>query len=577
MNVTKQWSFLPGLVGLWAATIAGCVREYPVDHWIPGVQCAADDHGREICLAERPDRSSTFPLAPECWQNTASMDEPGINAQRMTLIDDGEEIVFAGTHGNNTDASEDTARIAIARFDGGGACPEMTWPEFAKVGHVANGAHVVGPNGRFWSFAGDVGGTQAAWTYDRSSDPDWVRYAVESPPLVATSDLNWTLPNGLAIALRASGVAIVRSVAWNDTNHSNGISTSLERWTFLPDGAPALVAQTQIQPGMGYAAVQSMRGQLRLFPVGGCPPDGLGDRLVALGDPGWAVALPGVDSAAMLISTRSSVDANDHRPNTGSTSVLLPLRPGSSYAPGSVLYIGGAPGNDVDPEDAQLDLFDPACGTWTPSGGHLPRGRSFATPVLLPDGSILLAGDAQGAQDIFYIDPQRGFAVTVGHDTLNRMRGMGIGGLVLADGRVVLAGGNDPAGTEARAFPDVDLWEPPYLHAANAAARPTVAPLSGPIAIDSTFSIELTTGSPAIAEVVLLAYGSSFMGNNPNQRLVELTIDRDASDPASGTMVLHRPPAGWAPAGRYLLFALTADRIPSPGIPVDVVDSPAGP
>jgi hypothetical protein len=255
--------------------------------------------------------------------------------------------------------------------------------------------------------------------------------------------------------------------------------------------------------------------------------------------------------------------------------VLLPLRPGSTYAPGSVLYIGGDTNRGLDPERAlRLDLFDPACGTWTQDAGTLPRGRTWATPVLLPDGSIMLAGDWREALDIFYIDTRPGFPVTVGHDTLSRTRGIGIGGLVLADGRVVLAGGREPDGDQRRARPDVEIWEPPYLHAG---ARPKIVPPSRPILIDGTFSIEMAAASPEITEVVLLAYGSSFMGNNLNQRLVELEIDRDSSDPGSHMIALHRPPARWAPAGRYLLFALTADRIPSPGVPVDVVDSAGGP
>jgi hypothetical protein len=115
------------------------------------------------------------------------------------------------------------------------------------------------------------------------------------------------------------------------------------------------------------------------------------------------------------------------------------------------------------------------------------------------------------------------------------------------------------------------------LHAGVPAARPQIAPPSKPISIDGMYSIEMAAAGPEVTEVVLLAYGSSFMGNNPNQRLIELEIDRDGSDPGSRVIALHGPPAGWAPAGRYLLFALTADRIPSPGVPVDVVDSAAGP
>src|SRR4029078_12857211 len=105
--------------------------------------------------------------------------------------------------------------------------------------------------------------------------------------------------------------------------------------------------------------------------------------------------------------------------------------------------------------------------------------------------------------------------------------------------RWVLAGGDERDGDALRAPPDVELWEPPYLHAGIPGTPPAIAALSGPIPVDGTCSIEMAAGSPEIAEVALLAYGSSFMGNNPNQRLVELEIDRDCSNPGSRTIALH--------------------------------------
>ncbi|HUL99924.1 MAG TPA: galactose oxidase-like domain-containing protein [Mycobacterium sp.] len=554
------------------------MREHPADHWLPGVECDAGP-----CLDERWDRrSSTFALAPDCWQTEASAAEAGINAQSMTLIGDGQQIVFAAKQATNADGSPTPGRIATARFDpeagGDGACPEMKWPRADDVWvmHAANGAHVVGPDGRFWSFGGDVAGTRGVRAFDWESG--WAQYPFTSlaPPL--GDDPNWNMPNALAIALPGSGVAIARGVASNDPLTMEKRPTSLEWWTFGPDRSPVWVARAQLVSGtLGYGTLNSLRGQARLLSVGACAPDdrdGVGNRLVVLGDNGRAVALPTGDSPPLLVADRP-VDAPDDRPNYGSATVLLPLRAGTPYAPGSVLYIGGGFKGDVFPElRRRLDLFDPACRTWTRAGRTLPRGRNFATAVLLPDGSILLAGDDQGARDIFYIDPTYGFAVTVGHDMLQRMRGTGLGGLVLSDGRVVLAGGTQPDGDDPRAPPDVDLWEPPYLHAG---AQPTIARGPGQIPIDAHVSIEVVKGGPDVTEVVLLAYGSSFMGNNPNQRLIELAIDRNASDPRSGLIALTGPPARWAPTGRYLLFALTADRIPSRGVPVDVVDAAAGP
>ncbi len=575
---TERWEILPaclravgrGLVlaavmACWAAGSGGCVREYPDDHWLAGVDCNA---GSRICLAERPDRrASTLVLARDCQEMPGSPPEAGIVAQRMTLTGDGKEIVFAGIGAACRDPTNSVAGIAIARFDddGRGAGPAIEWPSdswVVPVAPVVNGAHVVGPDGRFWSFVGDVAGTRGLMAYDRQSGG--VQYAGASPAAPVSADVNWDPPNALAIAL-PGGVAIARGLASNDSQPAQLIPTVLEWWTFGPDGTPVWAAQTEIASGRPAHTLQSMRGQLRLFSVG--------DRLALLGDHGVAVALSAGSSTPELLGHRS---ASPGKPNFGSTSVLLPFRAGSKYPPGSVLYIGGR-ADDVDPETRRrLDLFDPASGTWT-RAAELPRGRDSATAVLLPDGRILLAGDSQGSRDILYIDPLRGFAVTVSHDSLSRMRGLGLGGLVLADGRVVLAGGNEPDGDEPRAPPDVDVWEPPYLDAGARAARPTIATVSGPIPLGGRFSIVTTAESAPVTEVVLLAHSSSFMGNNPNQRLVQLEIERDGNDTRSSTIVLHGPPAGWAPAGRYLLFALGDDRIPSEGKAVDVVEGAAGP
>jgi galactose oxidase-like protein len=586
MIETERWEILPACLRAggaaraftvfisWAAVLGGCVREHPEDHWLPGVDC---DAASGICLAERPDRrASTFALAPDCWQLPESLGEPGINAQRMTLTDDGRAIVLAGSHMTQADASRSTAGVAIAHFedDGGndGDCPPIEWPEWLDddaATAVANGAHVVGPDGSFWSFVGNIGGTWGAMSHDAQSG--WVPHPVPSPAPPLSPDLNWNAPNALAIALPAHGVAIVRSAATDDAKARDLLPPNqVEWWTFGLDPAPARSGHAVIESGiLGYAAMHSTRGQLRLFSVG--------DHLAVLGDSGRAEALSAGASTLGRLGDRPA-DRGFALPNYGSASVFLPFRSGSTYAPGSVLYIGGSPDKDLDPAHRRrLDLYDPASDTWTRAVGGLPRGRNFTAPVLLPDGSILLAGDSGGARDVFYIDPQRDFAVTVGHDILSRTRGVGVGGLVVASGRVVLAGGNQPDGEEMRAPPDVDVWEPPYLDVGARAAQPTIAKAPGSIAIDRHFSIDMTPDSAPVTGVVLLAFGSSFMGNNPNQRLIELAMQRDANDPRSPTIALTGPPAGWAPAGRYLLFALGADRIPSVGIAVDVVEGDASP
>jgi hypothetical protein len=207
----------------------------------------------------------------------------------------------------------------------------------------------------------------------------------------------------------------------------------------------------------------------------------------------------------------------------------------------------------------RLQVYDPTAGTWT-TVGTLRNIRFLATPVLLPDGSVALVGGNDTDLHTYYVDPGRGFSVATGRATLGRARGAGAG-VLLADGRVMVGGGLVTI-SSAREPPDLDVIEPPYL--APGRARPIVAGAPATIAHDTPFSLTVTGGGPPPHEIVLMAFGSSARGYDPNQRLVQL-----ASSPPDGlgNVTVQGPPASWAPPGRYLLFAV-ADHVPSVGVPV---------
>jgi hypothetical protein len=127
-------------------------------------------------------------------------------------------------------------------------------------------------------------------------------------------------------------------------------------------------------------------------------------------------------------------------------------------------------------------------------------------------------------------------------------------------------------GADSMSVPaDAEIWEPPYLRVHPDGARPAIAEAPDQISAGVPFPLVLAAGSPGVLEVVLLAYGSPFMGNDLNQRLIELEIDRAQADSVGGTLWITGPPPGWAPPGPYLLFVLDPDRVPSVGWPVDVV------
>jgi hypothetical protein len=116
----------------------------------------------------------------------------------------------------------------------------------------------------------------------------------------------------------------------------------------------------------------------------------------------------------------------------------------TTLADGRVLVVGG---NDVVTDDVpSAELYDPATGQFTPTTSPQESGTEISS-TLLRDGRVLILGcgsssDCSGAQwsaDLY--DPSTGQFTAVG--PLPEMFLFGTATL-LNDGRVLIAGGNDP-------------------------------------------------------------------------------------------------------------------------------------
>jgi plastocyanin len=258
--------------------------------------------------------------------------------------------------------------------------------------------------------------------------------------------------------------------------------------------------------------------------------------------------------------------------NMQGTSVLLPLRP-PNYEP-RVLVAGGEFINDQQWTDfiaRTVEMIDLSEGS--PSWRRLSdmrRRRTKPNSVLLPDGSVLVAGGVLdpepdgGPVEIF--DPNDPTA-TAGFNPNDPNAGWTLGpsmrykrmyhscAILLPDGSVLM-GGDPVSETPPRDPTPHERYLPGYYFK----PRPEISSIStATLQYGSTFSIQ-TPDAPSIAEVVLIRPGVVTHGFNMSQRYVGCSI----TGRSANSIIVQAPPDGnIAPPGYYLLFIVNGARVPS--------------
>jgi large repetitive protein len=138
---------------------------------------------------------------------------------------------------------------------------------------------------------------------------------------------------------------------------------------------------------------------------------------------------------------------------TGSLIVPRSAHTATLLLTGKVLVAGGS-------SVSTTELFDPATGTWSATGS-LAQGRWFHTATLLADGKVLVAAGFDGGfnnvlRSAELYDPAAGtWTGTVGRMTRGRANHRAT---LLADGRVLVAGGNNLTGKQE--FKSAELYDP---------------------------------------------------------------------------------------------------------------------
>jgi large repetitive protein len=205
-----------------------------------------------------------------------------------------------------------------------------------------------------------------------------------------------------------------------------------------------------------------------------------------------------------------------HAGRSGHTATLL--------RDGRVLIVGGSGGQERRKRHASAELYDPATGSFTPTGS-LHAGRSGHTATLLADGRVLIVGGVDALdrplRTAELYDPARG--------RFSRVRSLHAGrsghtATLLDNSRVLIVGGVDGRGRPGRT---AELYDPARERFFATGSPPTARGAQGPFP---------PTGSPPGVQGAVTA--TLLRGGRV---LVVGERTADIYDPASGSFAAILP------------------------------------
>jgi hypothetical protein len=203
---------------------------------------------------------------------------------------------------------------------------------------------------------------------------------------------------------------------------------------------------------------------------------------------------------------------------------------------GSMATVGGgtntlsAPGQwNADPSQKAIELYDPVTGKWTLGPSQLEFRAYHSTAVMLPDASILSAGDDENGVNL---------------DSANQT----------GDGFTSDTG---------------EVYQPNYFFKG---ARPTITSAADEIGAGDAFAVRTPD---TITSAVLMAPGATTHANDMSQRRVEVDVT-----PSAGGVTIDTPAnRSILIPGYYMLFIMNANGVPSVAhwIKVDATTPPLPP
>ncbi|MBD2438582.1 AbfB domain-containing protein [Nostoc sp. FACHB-110] len=220
--------------------------------------------------------------------------------------------------------------------------------------------------------------------------------------------------------------------------------------------------------------------------------------------------------------------------------------------------------------------------------GDLTYGRRQQNLTILADGQVLVTGgnsnpngkDGQAgsqfdlntavyAGEIW--NPATGQWKTLA--SMAKPRQYHSTGLLLPDGRVVVAGGVcGPCGATGHNEQNAEVFSPPYLFNLNGslATRPTISSAPNSINYGQLFNVT-SPEATSISKGHLIKLGAVTHATNFDQRLVPLSFSK------SGTTITVTAPANanLAPPGYYMLFLVNSAGVPSVAKIIQVGGNPS--
>lgn len=519
------------------------------------------------------------------WYTVGDKNTAQILAVHAALLPTGKIVYFGGdqhTGSLNADGDVDHTRLFDTRTHQIHTITGL--PASADLfcaGHsqLENGSLLVGGGTHGWGPTGDDPhghgpanhfiGSREAWVFEANghavADHTWRRVGElvtqrNTDPDLDTTDLTktggkWyptlvTLPDGRAIAVSGHPREL-------DSRHNNdtleAFDPGTETWSYIGatdvDVIPRAYGRSIEYPRMFVIPPNDVICVSQFD-----RPDVVRWKIGSDANP-WTVVAPISDVAY-------------HGNPLSHTAVLLPLRPQDEYTV-KILLCGKKAAHVLTPDGSTKWHATTRVLAGHPTAGDMNPERNNLDTVILPTGEVFVAGgakayndDATGVKKAEMFDPENPSGKPMGTwrvlPEAQEVRNYHSVALLMPNGAVWVAGSNfnSATGLNNRNL-WIEIFEPWYF----CHRRPRITSIDTSVCTGQSFS--LTTDDAAkVHRVVMVRAGSATHNFNPDQRLVECEFEVMNSTRLS---VEAPPNNAIAPPGTYLVFVLTAGRVPSEG------------